>query len=964
MTVRAGALAAYALSLALASCAPKAPPGGAQTTWLPTGQTIAPLAAAGAVRQLLRTGLRADGSADAGGAMAAAVNPAGDTLLVLTSGYNYQYADPGGHKIRFLVRNPVTGKLSHVATDLTQWIFVYRIDGAALQLRQRIAIPNTFDGLVWAPDGARFYVSGGIDDRVVAYRRQGDGFALDPPAILLGHNRHDADPVPAYDGGILARTKAGRRGKSLGLDFSALAAGLALSADGRTLAVANMQNDSVSLADTRTRRVTREIALFVAGTTRRPHGEYPYGVAILSNAGGSVRKIYAGSLRDGDVAVIETAASQALHFIPLGGEPNALLLDPAGTHLYVANGDLDEVDVIDTTADRIERRISVDRPGQRYGGANPNGLTLSGDGRQLYVTLGGENAVAIVDVAAATVRGRVPTGWYPTALARYADDRLAVTDAKAPSGPNPHLDANVAMVGSKLSNPKHRDEYVLDLEKADLLSFPVPSGGRALVRLSRVVDRNNGFDRAAGDDPTMATLRRKIKHVIFIMKENRTYDQVLGDLQNGSNGDARLTSFPYVVAPNHHELAKRFVTLDNFYTSGDVSADGWNWSVQARANEYTTRATPIAYASSGFSFDWNGANRGLNLAVPARGGRDQFDARATTLLDPSGSSSVLPGGKDIAATAGDGDEAPGASGGFLWDAVLRAGKSVRHYGMYSDEAYYTIGVPFYIPIVRNAYARRVRQSPPSRPSLAGRTDVYYRGWDLNTPDRYRYEEWKREFDGYVRHRNLPSFETVCLMMDHFGNFATNAGGLDTPYLQMSDNDYALGSLVAAVSRSPYWKDTAIFVLEDDAQDGPDHVDSHRSPAFVISAYTRRRTVVHTRYTTVSMLRTIEDLLGTGHLSAFDANAPPMSDAFVDRPDIQPYTAVLPGDLCRRPVKPDLIPECLNATPRTADRRPRKGARWWIAQTRGMNFNRHDAVDPQRFNRLLELGLGPVVRAVP
>ncbi|MEO9170781.1 MAG: hypothetical protein ABI282_11455, partial [Candidatus Baltobacteraceae bacterium] len=557
------------------------------------------------------------------------------------------------------------------------------------------------------------------------------------------------------------------------------------------------------------------------------------------------------------------------------------------------------------------------------------------------VSLGGENAVAVIDLTSGSVAGRIPVGWYPTAIGRRGN-QLIVAYAKSPSGPNPHLDANVAMVGSRLPNRQHRDEFVLDLEKAGILSFPVPDDA-SLASLSLLVDRNNGFGPRRAD-PMMDALHAKIKHVIFIMKENRTYDQVLGDLGNGANGDPKLASFPYAVAPNHHELAKQFATLDNFYASGDVSADGWNWSVQARANEYTSRATPIAYASSGFSFDWNGANRGLNVAVPARGGHDQFDARSTTLLDPSGSSAVLPGSKDIAET------------GFLWDAVLRAGKSVRHYGMYTDEAYYELGAPFYIPIVRNAYARDVRQSPPARPSLVGRTDVYFRGWDLNTPDRYRYEEWKREFDGYVKRGDLPSFEAICLMMDHFGNFATNVGGLNTPYLQMSDDDYSLGLLVQAVSHSPYWKNTAIFVLEDDAQDGPDHVDSHRSPAYIISAYTRRKTVVSAHYTTVAMLRTIEDILGVNHLSMFDANAPPMSDVFTEKIDLDPYNAVLPGNLCARPVKPDLAPECRTSMPRTANIRTSKDAAWWIAQTRTMDFTRHDAIDPRRFNELLEEGL--------
>ena len=570
------------------------------------------------------------------------------------------------------------------------------------------------------------------------------------------------------------------------------------------------------------------------------------------------------------------------------------------------------------------------------------------------MTLGGENAVAVVDLASGGVTGRIPTGWYPTALT-FRSGQLFVSDAKGPAGPNRGLDANVAVVGSKVKDPRHGDWYVLDLEKANLLSFAVPTG-EDLATLSADVDANNEFGRPQSD-PTMDALRGKIKHVIFVMKENRTYDQVLGDLP-GADGDPKLTAFPYAIAPNHHELAKQFVTFDNFYTAGDVSNDGWPWTTQGRANEYTARVTPISYASDGFTFDGNGVTRNVNTALPIAGGRNQFDARVTTLLDPSGRSAMLPGSKDVAANEGDGDDAEDATGGFIWDAVLRSGKAVRHYGMYTDETYYKMGAPFYIPIVRDAYAKRASQSPPVRPSLMGRTDVYFRGWDLNTPDRYRFEEWKREFDGYVARGDLPAFEPMVLMMDHFGNFGTNVAGLNTPYLQMADNDYALGRLVETVARSPYWKDTAIFVLEDDSQDGPDHVDAHRSVAYAISAYTRRHTVVHHRYTTLSMLRTIEDLLGISPLGMFDANAEPMSDAFVTTADTaDTYRAILPGSLCRKPVHTDLIPECSSAgRVRTGAMAPRRDAVWWIAQTKGMDFDRHDAVDPAAFNALLEAGL--------
>jgi YVTN family beta-propeller protein len=939
---RAILVAAFCLLAGAAS--PTCRGGCAARQLLPSGQTIAPLAAPGSQLMALATGLRADGDADAAGAMSLSLSPDGSTLLLLTSGFNEEYHYPDGRPIRFPVRDPLTGAISNITTDLTQWIFVYHVapDGG-LQLSQRITIPDAFVGLAWAPDGARFYVSGGIDDRIAVYARRGETFAFDPPEVLLGHNGNQTAPLPSYDGGILARTTAGKRDPGLG--FSAMAAGLAISADGETLAVANLQNDSVSLIDARSRKVVRETALYRPGSAAA-HGEYPYGVAILTSAGSALQRIYVSSLRDGEVDVIGLIEGEAtMGRIELGGEPNALLLSPDGSHLYVANGDLDEVDVIDTASDGLAARISLDRPAQRYRGANPNGLALDERAQRLYVTLGGENAVAAIDLKTGRVVGRIPTGWYPTSVA-IVGTRLAVTDGKGVAPPNPGFATLHMNASDRGFNPTHKNQYVLSLQKANLLSVPIPSDAE-LANLSRVVDEDNGFGTPPTPNPVIASLRGKIRHVIYIMKENRTYDQVLGDLK-GANGDPRIVVFPYPVTPNHHRLASQFVTLDNFYTSGDVSGDGWNWSQQGRANEYTMRLVPIDYENSVLPYDFSGQNRGVNTAMPTGGGRNPFDARITTLLDPSGDSTILPGDKDIAATD------------YIWDSVLRAGKSVRHYGMYADATYYQIGAPFYIPIVRDAYRRHVPQAPPCRPSLMARTDRYYRGWDLNTPDRYRYEEWKREFDGYVKHGDLPAFESIDLMMDHLGQFKTNVAGLDTPYLQVSDNDYALGLLVEAVSHSRYWRDTAIFVLEDDSQAGPDHVNPHRSVAYVISAYTRRRAVVHARYSTVTMLKTIEELLGIEPLGIFDANAPDMGDAFSTRLDTRErYTAVIPGDLCAPPVHRDLIPECASGLrARTAVEHSAHDAAWWIAHTAGMNFNRPDALDPQRFNALLATGLRP------
>ncbi|HXN09509.1 MAG TPA: hypothetical protein VN860_07575, partial [Candidatus Acidoferrales bacterium] len=523
-------------------------------------------------------------------------------------------------------------------------------------------------------------------------------------------------------------------------------------------------------------------------------------------------------------------------------------------------------------------------------------------------------------------------------------------NTKSPSGPT-QLKINESDDPVPLTNGVNG--YVYNLEKAGLLTLPLPDAP-TLEHLSAVVDENNGFGGDHSSD-TMAFLRTKITHIIYVMKENRTYDQVLGDAPLG-NGDRHLVQFGRLLTPNNHKLANQFVTLDNFYASGDVSADGWSWTFQGRANDYNAKSVAFDYGNGGFPYDWQGEPRNINLSLPIFGTATPYGERITTLFDPSGHSTILPGTKDIGATEGAGDLRATARGGFIWDAVVRAGFSFRDYGIYTSLLLYDRKAPYYLPISRNASVAHIVQEVPVQSELWGRTDLYYRGWDLDVPDQYRFEEWKREFDGYVSHGDLPAFEVVDLMNDHFGNFRTNVGGLTTPESEIAMNDYALGELVEAISKSHYWKNTAIFVVEDDAQDGPDHVDAHRTVAHVISAYTKRHRVVSTFYTTVSMLRTMEDILRVDHLGMFDANADPMSDVFMQRPDVNAYTAVIPGILCKPPVKNDLIPGCGNsALAKTPAVEPLHDMTWWSRQTRGFDFHRPDAIDSNAFNRILWIG---------
>ncbi len=318
-----------------------------------------------------------------------------------------------------------------------------------------------------------------------------------------------------------------------------------------------------------------------------------------------------------------------------------------------------------------------------------------------------------------------------------------------------------------------------------------------------------------------------IKHVIYVMKENRTYDQILGDLGRG-NGDPSLAMFPEAVTPNQHALARQFVTLDNFYCDGEVSADGWMWSTASYANTYNQKNWPLDYSIWGRPYDFGGfAN------VPS---------------DPDNTESAGFPGPDVTKC-------------FLWDGLAAKGVSYRNYGFF-------IGA---LPAL----------VPATMPGLAGHTDLDYSGWDLRYPDQSRVDEWLKDFSGFESSGQMPTVQLVYLPRDHTMN---TASGQPAPTAMVADNDLALGRLVDAVSHSRFWPDTAIFVVEDDAQDGADHVDTHRTVAQVISPYSQLGTVDSTFYSTVSMLRTIELIVGVPPLTQFDAAATPMSACFSPVPE--------------------------------------------------------------------------------
>ena len=918
---------------------------------LPTGQFITPTAAPGSTIQVLATGLRADGNADASEAVNTTLSPDGKALLVLTSGWNRNNAQPDGTPITFPTLDPVTG--TPVGTTRNdEWVLVFHLDDHGVATKQQqISIPDTFSGLTWAPDGLRFYISGGDDDRVYVYKQSGGQYVPDAPFILLGHNSNQTAPIPHYDGSLLKGTRAAAAAPAL--VRGAVVAGIAVSRDGKTLAAANFENDSLSIVDTTSRTTIREVHFFNPGETVA-QGEYPYDVAIVSDKDGAARTAYVTSLRDDQVMVVDVKTGK-FSSIAVGDQPNRMVLSGDQSRLYIVNGNSDTISVVDTATSRVEKTLQLSRPGDRYKGLNANSATISPDGNTLYVTLATENSVAIVNLWSGELEGRIPTGWYPTSVSVGANgSTLYVSTFKSNSGPNP---------GNAGANPEFRTQRSYPLEKAQLNTIPVPSRGK-LEELTDQVNRNNGVANRR-NDPTMAYLQHKINHIIYIIKENKTYDQMLGDLERG-NGDPSLNQWPQPVSPNHHSLALTFGLLDNFYATGEVSGTGWDWSTYAHSTDYNEKTVAVNYGNGGggVTTDSEGSNRFIGVGLPEFAkDPSPLNERLLTLLDPTGSSNILPGTKNVDSPEGANDDLDAEKvGGYLWDSALRAHKTVRNYGFFLDQSYYISSggdptkpdpkVPTYIPISPTPFDTKIPQAIEEQPALLGLTDIYYRGFDQNNADTYLVNEWQRDMGV----NGLPNLTLLRLPHDHNGSFGTAIAGLGSAELQISDDDYAIGRVTDIISHSPYWRDTAIFILEDDAQNGSDHVDSHRSFAYVISPYSKRGVTISTNYNTVNVLRTIEDLMGINHLNFRDADAAPMADVFRQKPDFTPYSAIIPGDLCTAPVDPNLVPAC--STPGveiSAAVPPLHDAAWWAAKTKGFDFSDADRIDADAFNRVLWQG---------
>jgi hypothetical protein len=501
------------------------------------------------------------------------------------------------------------------------------------------------------------------------------------------------------------------------------------------------------------------------------------------------------------------------------------------------------------------------------------------------------------------------------------------------------------------------------LIKAGFQSFPQPTVAQLNTLTAQVATNNNfSFTESESDNAVMTAVRSGIQHVIFVIKENRGYDQVLGDLEIG-NGDPALTEFGASLTPDQHNLARTFVTLDNFMASSETSNDGWPWTTSARAPDVIERQFPVTYAGRGLSLDSEGDNRSVNVAIPTLAARVAADP-----LTPA-DGNVLPGTTNTAAPNGP-DDVLDRGNGYLWDAALRAKLTVRNYGFFVDFTLYpnptdpTLCTPppavpsppamSCIPLATNPSALQppLVVANPSSVSLTLLTDPYYRGFDNQFPDYYRFKEWKREFDTNYAKGGLPALTLVRLMHDHTGDFGDPGGFLiNTPELQVADNDYAVGLLVQTIASSSVYKDnTLIFVIEDDSQDSGDHVDSHRTIAFVAGAYVKQQALVSTPYNTVNFLRTIEEVLGLPPMNLNDAVARPMADIFNTTPSSWSFTATPAAILYST-----MLPLCHKHVGMIVPK-PTHTGQYWAQATKGMDFTSEDRVDFAEYNHILWTGL--------
>ena len=650
----------------------------------------------------------------------------------------------------------------------------------------KIIIPKSWYGLKFSADEKYLFASGGNDNWILKYSIAGNKLQL-RDSIKLG----DKWPNKISPSGIE-------------IDDAK-----------QLMYVVTKDNNSIYVIDLKTKAIQKQI----------PIGGEAY--ACLLSPDKSILYI---SCWGCDKVISFNTKTGVISDMAVGDNPNELCLTKNGNYLFVANSNDNSVSVIDTKQKKVVETLSASLYPDAPIGSASNGLALSSDEKTLYIANADNNCLAVFDVSNpgnSNSKGFIPVGWYPTNV-KVIGKKIFIANGKGfqsfanPKGPNP------AVRRQKVKHQQADDEdgpqYIGGLMKGTMSIIDEPSAA-LLAHYSKIVYENTPYSKdkeinAAGElgnpIPMKVGAPSPIKYVFYIIKENRTYDQVLGDMKEG-NGDTSLVLFGEKITPNQHKLARDFVLLDNFYVDGEVSADGHNWSMAANATDYLEKNWVTSYGGRGGNYDAEGTR---GIANPPKG--------------------------------------------FIWDYCKRAGVSYRTYGEFADD--YKAN----IPVLENHFCQ------------------FYTSWDQSVRDTTRANQWKRDFDSLLAANALPQLSTLRIINDHTEGLSV---GKPTPFAHVADNDWGVGMFVDYLSHSSVWKESVVFIVEDDAQNGPDHVDAHRTTAYIAGPFVKRKFVDHTMYSTSSMLRTIELVLGLPPMSQYDAGATPMWKCFTATPDNTPFTGV-------------------------------------------------------------------------
>jgi YVTN family beta-propeller protein len=914
------------------------------------------------------------------------------------------------------------------------------VQNVYFQTPQSANVGAVFSTRIEADGSYPLYVSGGVENKIWVFKfTPGAPYPVSPAPLGVPRESEKIN-APAIDVSgfdeTTRRKNSEAKTEKAKTKANVYPTGLDASRISDTIYVANNLDDSLGIIANARDEKLRSLTRVDLRHENKREFIYPYMVAaMLANDDGSSAedgrasagkvhdKIYVSCWGIASVAVIDARSTHVQKFISVGRHPTAMIFNSKKTRLYVANSNGDSVSVIDTATDREIERINVRASEDTKLGSSPEGLALSDDDSTLYVANAHSNSVAVVKLSSdpttrgatrngaqspprlfspSVLKGLIPTGQYPSAIA-FADNTLFVANGKGTGVENSSVVVNNS--GRFPNAPNERfpagtgrgagagGEYSVAIVSGNISAISAPDE-RQLFAYTQQVMRNNHL-LAEANAPLFKN-GSPFKHIIYVIKENRTYDQIFGDLEKSGDGtpadgdkslaifgageaaqvarprDAKMQPVAQHITPNAHALALRFGLLDRFFVNSEASPDGHNWSTAAFSTDYVDKAFRWNYSGRGRTYDFEGYNR-LPTYSPKLAELNEALGGNLSKADAENLANYI---RRFIPYLNDSRDVAEPDSLYLWDACARAGLSYRNYGEFvttisqADVDAVNTGKSKTYPDTTPTL-----KTVPTKKTLEGHHHPTYRNFDLNTPDAMTVEsyraakeasahgatvdpfisssnrdarfratsrigEWLAEFRAFVAERDagrgdlLPALSIMRLPNDHTSGVSARK---PTPQFYVADNDYALGLLVEAVSDSSYWKDTAIFVVEDDAQDGPDHVDAHRSPALVISAYNRPGALVHEFHNTVSLIRTIEMLLGLPPMNALDAAASPIN-IFRAEADLTPYKAVLP----------DVALDNL-MTPARA--RSEEEARW-IRRTAEQDLSRADLADARALNEAI------------